>query len=147
LSQLLAQTLEAKAGHDFDSKLSNYLKERKAFQDLLSPDDYKYFSFQLWQEGIARYTEFRIADLAASKYKPTKAFRSLQDYTPFQEVAETILNRQIMGRLPELKIEKSERLVFYPFGAAEGLLLDRTNPRWRGRYLTEKFYLDRYFVK
>jgi hypothetical protein len=147
LSQLLAQTLQAKARQDFDSKLADYLKERKAFQDLLSPDDYKYFSFQLWQEGIARYTEFRIADLAASKYKPTKAFRSLQDYTPFREVAETILNRQIMGRLPELKIEKSERLVFYPFGAAEGLLLDRTNPRWRGRYLTEKFYLDRYFVR
>lgn len=147
LSQLLAQTLEAKARQDFESKLANYLKERKAFQDLLSPDDYKYFSFQLWQEGIARYTEFRIADLAARKYKPTKAFRSLQDYTPFREVAETILNRQILGRLAELKIEKSERLVFYPFGAAEGLLLDRTNPRWRGRYLTEKFYLDRYFVK
>jgi hypothetical protein len=147
LSQLLAETLQAKARQDFDSKLANYLKERKAFQDLLSPDDYKYFSFQLWQEGIARYTEFRVADLAASKYKPTKAFRSLQDYTPFREVAETILNRQILGRLSELKIEKSERLVFYPFGAAEGLLLDRTNSRWRGRYLTEKFYLDRYFVK
>jgi hypothetical protein len=147
LSQLLAETLQAKARQDFESKLANYLKERKAFQDLLSPDDYKYFSFQLWQEGIARYTEFRVADLAASKYKPTKAFRSLQDYTPFREVAETILNRQILGRLSELKIEKSERLVFYPFGAAEGLLLDRTNSRWRGRYLTEKFYLDRYFVK
>jgi hypothetical protein len=145
LSKLLAQALEAKTKKEFSAKLGIYLEARNALQNLLDPDDYKYFSFQLWQEGIARYTEFRIADLAAKKYQPTREFRSLKDYTPFKGVAESILNQQILGNLLTLQLEKSERLVFYPFGAAEGLLLDRANAKWQGRYFTEKFYLDKYF--
>jgi hypothetical protein len=145
LSKLLVQALEAKTKKDFSAKLAIYLVARNAFQNMLDPDDYKYFSFQLWQEGIARYTEFRIADLADKKYEPTREFRSLKDYTPFKEVAATILNQQILGNLSTLQLERSERLVFYPFGAAEGLVLDRANPKWQGRYFTEKFYLDKYF--
>ncbi|MCM3873291.1 MAG: hypothetical protein ND895_21625 [Pyrinomonadaceae bacterium] len=145
LSNLLAQALQAKTKKEFSAKLAIYLEARKAFQSLLSSDDYKYFSFQLWQEGISRYTEFRIADLAAKKYQPSKEFRSLKDYTPFKEVASSILNQQILEKLPTLQLPKSERIVFYPFGAGEGLLLDRANPRWRSRYFTEKFYLDKYF--
>ena len=147
LSKLLTETLQAKKKSDFSAKLDEYLKARQAFQQTLSPNDYKYFSFQIWQEGIARYTEWRIADLAARKYKPSKEFLALKDYTPLREVADTILNKQIMASLPTLQLEKWERNVFYPFGAAEGLLLDRVNRKWQNRYLTEKFYIDKYFVK
>ncbi len=35
----------------------------------------------------------------------------------------------------------------HPFGAAEGLLLDRANPKWQCRYFAEKFNIDNYFVK
>ncbi len=145
LSNLLTQALQAKTKRGFSAKLGTYLGARKAFQSLLSSDDYKYFSFQVWQEGIARYTEFRIADLAAQRYQPSKEFRSLKDYTPFREVAASILNQQVLGKLPILQLEKSERLVFYPLGAAEGLLLDRANPKWKSRYFTEKFYVEKYF--
>jgi hypothetical protein len=145
LSNLLSQALQAKTKMEFSSKLASYLEARKAFQALLTSDDYKYLSFQLWQEGIARYTEFRIADLAAKEYQPSREFQSLKDYTPFKEVAASTLNQQIVGRLPALNLIKSERNVFYPFGAAEGLLLDRANPNWQSRYSTEKFYLDKYF--
>ncbi len=147
LSKLLAKALQAKRKSDFSARLSEYLQARKAFQQVLTPDDYKYFSFQIWQEGIARYTEFRMADLAAKKYRPTKEFRALKDYTPFKEVADSLLNKQILTSLPTLELDRLERLVFYPFGAAEGLLLDRANPDWRNRYLTEKFYVERYFEK
>ena len=147
LSKLLAKALQAKQKSDFAAGLSEYLQARKAFQQMLTPDDYKYFSFQIWQEGIARYTEFRMADLAAKKYRPTKEFRALKDYTPFKEVADSLLSKQILTSLPTLELDRLERLVFYPFGAAEGLLLDRANPVWRNRYLTEKFYVERYFEK
>ncbi len=147
LSNLLAETLQTKKKSNFSAKLNEYLKARREFQQLLSEADYKYFSFQIWQEGIARYTELRIANLAARKYKPSKKFLALKDYAPFKEVAEEILNKQIMASLPTLQLERWERNVFYPFGAAEGLLLDRTNPKWQSRYLTEKFYIDKYFVK
>jgi hypothetical protein len=147
LSKLLAETLRTKKKSEFPAKLDEYLKARLAFQQMLNPADYKYFSFQIWQEGIARYTEWKIADLAARKYKPSKDFHALKDYTPLREVADTIMNKHIMASLPTLQLGKSERNVFYAFGAAEGLLLDRANPKWQSRYLSEKFYIDKYFVK
>ena len=147
LSKLLAAALQTKTKSGFSVRLNEYLQARREFQQILSPDDYKYFSFQIWKEGIARYTEWRIADLAAQQYKPSKEFLALKDYTPFKEVADTILNKQIIANLPTLQLEKSERVVFYPFGAAEGLLLDRANPKWQSHYLTEKFYIDKYVVK
>ena len=37
-----------------------YLKDRKQFFAQLMPDDHKYFSFQLWQEGVARYVQVKV---------------------------------------------------------------------------------------
>lgn len=144
LSRLLAEVLQTKKRSEFSVKLRAYVQAREAFRQTLSPDDYRYFSFQVWQEGIARYTEYRVAESTAKRYKPSREFRALKDYTPFEDVADSLLNKQILSSLPTLQLDKSERLVFYPFGAAEGLLLDRANPEWRSRYLAEKFYVERY---
>lgn len=144
LSKLLSEALQATTNSDFSIKLSRYLKQRQELENTLSPDDYRYFSFQMWQEGIARYTEYRIAKLAARSYRPGKAFRKLEDYRPFAEVAQET-RRGILIELAASKLEDSKRVVFYALGAGEGLLLDRVNPRWRQRYLLEKFYLDKYF--
>lgn len=144
LSALLADALQAKGKATFATKFSAYLKQRNELEKTLSPDDYRYFSFQMWQEGIARYTEYHIAKLAAARHQPTKAFRSLKDYKPFAERAEEIksgiLNELTTGELADYK-----RVKFYALGAGEGLLLDRLNPRWRQRYFAEKFYLDKHF--
>jgi hypothetical protein len=143
LSKLLVDVLQARH-NDFPAKLSAYRRQRDELRKTLSPDDYRYFSFQMWQEGIARYTEYRVALLAAGKYTPSKTFRNLKDYKPFAEVAEQIksgiLNELITGQLDDYK-----RVTFYALGAGEGLLLDRINPRWRQRYFIDKFYLDKYF--
>jgi hypothetical protein len=144
LSKLLEEAVKAGDQSDFRVKLSAYLKQRQELEHTLSPDDYKYFSFQLWQEGIARYTEYRMAKLAAANYRPTKAFRALRDYEPFRDVAEKIKSG-VMNELSNSKLEDSKRVIFYALGAAEGMLLDRANPRWRQRYLVDKFYLDKHF--
>jgi len=144
LSKLLADAINAKTKSDFASRFSAYLKQRRELEHTLSPDDYRYLSFQLWQEGIARYTEYRMASLAASHYWPTKAFRALKDYQPFARVAEQT-KENVLAELKNAQLGRSQRVLFYALGAGEGLLLDRLNPRWRGRYLTEKFYLDKYF--
>jgi hypothetical protein len=144
LSLLLADVLEAKTGSDFAAKLAAYRQQRRELELTLSPDDYKYFSFQLWQEGIARYTEYRIAKLAAGRYRPSPSFRALKDYEPFAKVAAATKS----GILTELRISQLadyKRVMFYALGAGEGLLLDRVNSRWRQRYFAEKFYLDKYF--
>jgi hypothetical protein len=144
LRKLLADALEANAGPAFQDKLSAYLKQRTELGQTLSPDDYRYFSFQLWQEGIARYTEYRIATLAATKYLPGKAFRGLKDYQPFAAVAAQVKSG-IANELRNGKLEHDRRVMFYALGAGEGLLLDRAQPRWRERYFSDLFYLDKYF--
>ncbi len=110
------------------------------------PGDYRYFSFQLWQEGVARYTEYRIAELATRKYKPSKEFRALKDYQPFDRVADETL-KNILQELKTLELENYKRVAFYPLGAGEALLLDRANPKWKERYFTDKFYVNKYFDK
>src|SRR6266851_5843685 len=138
LSQLLVRALQAKNKAVFSTSLAAYLEARRQLQKMLSPDDYKYFSFQLWKEGLARYTEYRMAKLAAHKYKPSKQFRALKDFTSFGTVADQILSA-IMKELSTLRLEDSKRVAFYPLGAGEGLLLDRANSKWQSRYFVDKF--------
>lgn len=144
LGKLLANAITAKTTPEFSRRFAAYLDQRRELEHTLSPDDYRYLSFQMWQEGIARYTEYHMANLAARRYRPTKAFRSLKDYEPFAQVAEE-LKRSVLKQLAAAELATSKRVLFYALGAGEGLLLDRLNPSWRQHYLTEKFYLDKYF--
>ena len=144
LSRLLVEALQPKSKSAFSTKLAAYLEARGQLQKMLSLDDYKYFSFQLWKEGLARYTEYRMAKLAAHRYKPSKQFRALKDFTSFGTGADQILSA-IMKELSTLRLEDSKRVAFYPLGAGEGLLLDRANPKWQSRYFADKFYVEKYF--
>ena len=143
LGLLLVEALQAKKSA-FSTRLAAYLEARRQLQKMLSPDDYKYFSFQLWKEGFARYTEYRTAKLAAHGYKPSKQFRALKDFTSFGTVADQILSA-IMKELSTLRLEDSKRVAFYPLGAGEGLLLDRANPKWQSCYFADKFHVEGYF--
>ncbi|HXF49216.1 MAG TPA: hypothetical protein VNL73_07310 [Verrucomicrobiae bacterium] len=125
-------------------KVLEYLETRKRFQELLSPEDYKYFSFQLWQEGVARYTEIKMADLIARSYKPTPRFRALLDFTSFGAAADSLRNDLLSGLL-DLSLSRQRRVAFYYLGAGEGLLLDRVNATWQKQYFKNKFFLEKYF--
>jgi len=144
LSRLLGEALQTKNKSIFSTKLAAYLETRQQLQKMLSPDDYKYLSFQLWKEGLARYTEYRIAKLAAAKYKPSKEFHALKDFTSFETVAHQIMGTTIK-ELSTLRLEDYKRVAFYSLGAGEGLLLDRVNPKWQSRYFVDKFYVEKYF--
>jgi hypothetical protein len=109
-----------------------YLKERKQFFAQFLPGDRKYFSFQLWQEGVARYTQIKAAE-AAADYQPTEAFAALPDYTPFSAYALTVRARTL-DELKHIDMSQAKREVVYSFGAAECLLLDRLNPNWKAEY-------------
>lgn len=124
-------------------KVREYLAARDKFQSLVSTDDYKYFSFQFWKEGIARYTEYQVARLAAAKFRPSKEFVALSDYTPLADTAQKTYER-IFKQLQTQKLGESKREVVYSYGAAEGLLLDQINPGWRKRYFAQKFDLRKF---
>ncbi len=142
----LAAALAAREGRDFRGKLAAYLSARKSLQDALASDDYKYFSFQLWKEGVARYTEYRVAREAAARYKPTREFAALKDFTPFAEDAARSL-ALVMDDLEKMSLAERQRTAFYPFGAGEAQLLDRAQPGWQRRYFVEKFSLDQLFAR
>jgi hypothetical protein len=68
----------------------------------------------------------------------------LKDYKSFGQGARSI-REMIFRELLTQKLAKSRREVVYPFGAAEGLLLDVANPGWRHRYFADKFDLSKYY--
>jgi hypothetical protein len=144
LARILVEAMDAKTPALFSSKLTAYLEARDALKKMLSADEYRYMSFQLWKEGMARYTEYRVAHWAASKYEPSREFRELQDYTTFAAAADQV-RELIVRELSTLKLPDYKRVAFYPLGAGEGLLLDRADPKWRSQYFAEKFDNQVYF--
>jgi hypothetical protein len=144
MSKSLAEALASRQQAGFADKLATYIESRKKFRSLLAPDDSKYLSFQVWQEGIARYTEYHVADVAAAEYEPTKEFKALKDYTSFKDEARAIATG-IERELTTVQLDKSKRTAFYALGAGEGLLLDAASPGWRKEYFAEKFSLEKHF--
>jgi hypothetical protein len=127
----------------FARAADKYAAERKKFFAQLSNDDRKYLSFQLWKEGIARYTQVRAAELAA-KYHPTSEFRALPDYQSFSDYASSA-RKQTLDELKKMDLATDQRVVVYSWGAGEGFLLDRLNPTWKDDYFKSLFTLDPYF--
>jgi hypothetical protein len=145
LRDSLMETLNEVEQNKFELLKKQYLKDRKQFFAQLLPGDHKYFSFQLWQEGIARYTQIKAAE-AAGDYQPSTGFAALPDYTPFSTYALTVRARTL-DELKHIDITQSKREVYYSFGAAEALLLDRINPEWKSQYFQHLLTTDPLFPK
>lgn len=129
---------------DFDSLMKSYLTEREKFKSLLNENDYKYFSFQVWQEGIARYTELKIAECLKNGYTFSEAFRNIENINSTDSIYENVYRKQI-ARADNQILSKDKRNCFYTLGAIEGMLADVAKPEWRNRYLNEMFYMEKYF--
>ena len=106
----------------------------------LAPDDYRYLAFQLWQEGVARYTEYAMAERAARSFTASPDFLALPDVESFAVVAAR-LRRGIVAD-STLSLGARRRVAFYPFGAAAALALDATGAGWRRKYLAAGYALD-----
>jgi hypothetical protein len=143
LRDLLLQALNAADGAELKKASTAYLAERERVFSKLKPDDRKYFSFQLWQEGIARYTQLKAAEMAAT-YEPTADYRQLSDYESFADYAPR-MRRDTFEELKHADLATMKRTYVYSFGAAEGLLLDRIHPQWKQRYFDHLLSMDALF--
>lgn len=76
----------------FSAAANKYAADRRKFFAQLSNEDHKYLSFQLWKEGIARYTQVKAADLAA-KYQPTAEYRALPDFESLVSTLQSLATR------------------------------------------------------
>ena len=66
LATALGQALDAPPG-DRNRALKKVVSARDTLRGLLSAADYRYFEFQLWQEGVARFIEYAAARAAAGR--------------------------------------------------------------------------------
>lgn len=115
---------------------------RGQLRAVLSAEDDRYMAFQMWQEGVARYTELQVAHLAAAPgYAPSEAFRALPDYTEYAAAAGAI-EQSVCAGLANLDLSRSKRVAFYAAGAATALVLDAAVPGWRAHYLAQNFSFE-----
>lgn len=121
-------------------KVAVFRRAQHEFRESVPAEAAKYLDFQLWQEGVARYTEVVLGELAKKSYMPLPEFSALPDFTPYGTVAGAV-RTNIMNDLGSLSLAKQRRIVVYSVGAAEALLLDRVTPEWKSEYLKHRFKL------
>lgn len=143
LRDLLLQALMEKDGQRFQHAAARYVRARKEFMNSLVPDDRKYLEFQIGQEGIARYTQLKVAEQGAS-YQPSPNFIALPDHVPFSDIA-AHAREQTLNELRHVKLATAKRTAAFSFGASEGLLLDRLHPGWKAHYFEYMFALGPLF--
>ena len=143
LRDLLLRALKQPDETSFGKLAQDYLRQRHAFFAKVSPEERKYFEFQLWKEGIARYTEVKCAEVAAH-YQPSVEFSRLPDYKPFASEGADARQRTL-AELKQTDLAKSKRISVYAFGAAEGFFLDRYKPNWKNSYFEHPFSMNSYF--
>jgi hypothetical protein len=141
-STALSAAVSAIGTNNFKAAIKKISSERKKLMQSIKAADYRYISFQLWQEGIARYTEYKFLQLLEN-YKPSKEVSALPDFISFKNFKEEFLKSHLAS-VTALKLDKEKRVCFYDIGMAEGILLDALNPQWRSKYLSNKFYIEKY---
>lgn len=141
----LARIFRNKNETQFQDLYEIYKSRRTNLIESLSENDYKYFSFQIWQEGIARYTEIKLLRvLMEDNYIFSKEVQKLNDYKSLEDHYDDYYTNAL-NLLNGLSLRDSERNCFYAFGAFERLLLDKVNPEWKKIYFDKKFFIEKYY--
>lgn len=115
----------------------SYLKQRTGDEKA-----YRYSQFQEWNEGVAAYFEYKLAERAAAAgYHPTSDYLALPGVPRYD-----VLWREAYESRPFLtkhagRATKS-RNAFYHLGAGKALALDRVDAAWKKRYFQPDLWLD-----
>jgi hypothetical protein len=121
-SRALAAAVDGRGKPGFRAALRNYLAARAKLAHAAGEKNWRYAEFQLWKEGVARWTEIQLGE----RY-PDPAVRA----------SARRLEQQSRAWLDEPDIAGSGREFVYPYGAAEAMLLDACGPAWRRSYPTQ----------
>ena len=124
MAERLLTALEARNEDSFDDALIEYWQSRKSAQSTVSEADWRYLELQLWQEGVARWTEGAIAALS-------------DEYSLAAETARDLIKQELV----DFDLRTQKRVAVYPIGAAEAALLDTGGAEWRTSYWAEPFSL------
>lgn len=120
-SLALTDAVAARGTPGFAAAFDRYLATRAAFAATVSARDWRYLDFELWQEGVARWTE-----LTLGAQFPDAGVRD--------ESARLLAATLAELRAPDMPGRKRE--IVYAMGAAEAMLMEACGPAWRARYPT-----------
>jgi hypothetical protein len=118
-SNALADAVAARATPQFGSAFDSYIEARQALAASAGEDNWRYMELQLWQEGVARWTEIRLG-----KWYPRQDVRDSAERLEDSTLAEL--------RSPNLPEKK--RVALYAYGAGEAMLLQACGHGWRADY-------------
>ncbi|HSP14139.1 MAG TPA: hypothetical protein VLV78_05245 [Thermoanaerobaculia bacterium] len=103
--------------------------------------DLAYARFVATKEGVARYFEYRVAELAARDYSPTPDYAKL-DGTDAFAMAWDNFYKAMPFQIKHLGNVSQSRSEFYSLGLGLALVLDRIEPEWQKRYFESGVWLD-----
>lgn len=115
----LADALRLRGRPGFLAAFDRYLAGRRRFAASVSPRDWRYIEFQLWQEGTARWTEIQLGKIYPDA--------QVQD-------ASLALERRTIAQLRRPNLGAQRRELAYPLGAGEAMLMSACGPAWRSDY-------------
>jgi hypothetical protein len=123
-----------------------YLEAKLAFKESISAKDYRYFNFTNWQEGIAKYTEYRAYQVAlkVSSWKKDKNGKHPIPMVTMKKMAKMAdyNYHKMISDLEEADLRRFGRNAFYATGAIEAIILDHLVKNWRKGYLKNPFGLE-----
>ena len=118
-SAKLAEAVKARGTPEFPSAVDRYIDSRKALARLAGERNWRYLDFQLWQEGVARWTEIQLGK-AYDRHDVRESARKLEEAT-----IKALASPDLVGK---------KREVVYAHGAAEAMLLEACGLDWRAAY-------------
>ena len=121
-TQALLAAVEARGSASFRGRLRDYLDARRAFAAAAGERNWRYFDFQLWQEGVARWTEIAVSRASGKSVAAAHA---------------GVHEAKMLDMLRRPNLNRHRRVAVYAYGMAEAMLLDACGPAWRDRYPSE----------
>ena len=118
-SRSLASALAMRGRKNYPMAVRAYLRKRRAFAARVAAKDWRYAEFQMWQEGVARWTEQELGKKSQDAAVVASA-RALEHAT--------------LEALASPDLAKSGRTFAYYMGAGEAMLLEACGPAWRAQY-------------
>jgi hypothetical protein len=120
-SRALANALAARCTPDFYPRFDDYLRSRWAFEAAAGAKNWRYIEFQLWQEGVARWTEITLG----KSYPDTEVAKSAAE-----------LEERTLASLRSPDMPADKRDFVYSYGAGEAMLMEACSAGWRRHYPT-----------
>ncbi|HEY1680103.1 MAG TPA: hypothetical protein VGF98_00485 [Candidatus Tumulicola sp.] len=142
LSHQLAKAL---ATSDSAAEATTFVTMLRSFSASLPEGDRKYFAFQCWQEGVARYTEFAIAKAAAQAHASNETFLTDAQASLLAADSDRTYAHVIADLNDAPAVARDKRVAFYAFGAGEAMLRDRVRQGWHANYLDPRLDLSVFF--